>query len=499
MQTGKNQKRSFFWFLTILVVLLGTCIRVYDLSDAPLDFHPTRQLHSALMARGMYYQLTGANDAKALQAVEQWKLEGLIEPPIMEWLTAFGYRLVGAVDLRIPRLIAIAFWLCAAVLLAVTIKDQQDAKAALIGISFFLFYPYGIIASRSFQPETLLVFFLAFFLLAILQWDKKRTWCWAVFAGLLGGLAIFVKTVAVFFIAGMWLGWLLSEKNWKTAFKESRLWVALLLTVLPYAFYFFYGIWFDTGLAGQFSLRFFPSLWTDIAFYLRWLSNVRRVIGIEWLAAGLLGILLLDKKSTRTILLGGLLGYILLGFALPHHISTHDYYHLPLFLFVAFGVGSLFHTLWGWIKGKDRLLQAAFWLILCTLFGVYAMDARSTLNKEDYRSEASHWEEVGALFDPQDKVVALSQDYSYRLAYWGWINPRNWPTLEDIALRQTAGQEVELNDYFQDYTSGYDYFLVTDFEEWTRQPQLAEWLQQNFALISDAPDYLLYDLNQPAL
>jgi len=40
---------------------------------------------------------------------------------------------------------------------------------------------------------------------------------------------------------------------------------------------------------------------------------------------------------------------------------------------------------------------------------------------------------------------------------------------------------------------------VTDFEEWMRQPQLAEWLQQNFALISDAPDYLLYDLNQPAL
>jgi len=497
MQAVKPRKKSLFVFLTILVVLLGACIRLYDLSDAPLDFHPTRQLHSALMARGMYYQRTSEDSTKALQAVEQWKLEGLIEPPIMEWLTAFGYRLVGAVDLRIPRLIAIAFWLCAAVLLAVTIKDQQDEKAALIGISFFLFYPYGIIASRSFQPETLLVFFLAFFLLALLQWEEKRTWVWAVFAGLLGGLAIFVKTVAVFFIAGMWLGWLLSEKNWKIAFKNTRLWVALVLTVLPYGLYLMYGLWVNTGLAGQFSLRFFPSLWTDIAFYLRWLSNLRRVISIAWLAAGLLGILLMEKKSTRNILLGALLGYILLGFTLPHHISTHDYYHLPLFLFVAFGVSSLFYALWGWIKTKGLIIQIASCLILCALFGVYAMDARSTFNKEDYRPEVLYWEELGALFQPQDKVVALSQDYSYRLTYWGWIIPRNWPNLDDIALRQTAGLDVDLEDYFVDYTYGYDYFLVTDYEELARQPQLAEWLHQNFALVSDASDYSLYDLNQP--
>ena len=40
----------------LLLLLLGLGIRLLDLTDPPLDIHPTRQLHSALMARGMYYQ-----------------------------------------------------------------------------------------------------------------------------------------------------------------------------------------------------------------------------------------------------------------------------------------------------------------------------------------------------------------------------------------------------------------------------------------------------------
>jgi 4-amino-4-deoxy-L-arabinose transferase-like glycosyltransferase len=286
MPVAAHKKNIFYVLVVILILSVGLWIRVYDISDAPLDFHPTRQLHSALMARGMYYQLSSATGWQAQTAIQQWKLEGLIEPPVMEWLAALGYWASGAVDLRIPRLIAAFFWLLAAIPLLRVAEAENDWKAALVGAAFFLFYPYGIIASRSFQPETLLVLFLALFLLALLKWDKERTWKWAVWAGLFGGLAILIKTVAVFFVAGMWLGWLLSENNWKKAFKDTKIWVTFILTVLPYALYLIYGLFINKGLSGQFSLRFFPDMWKDIAFYLRWLSNVRRVVSVEWLALG---------------------------------------------------------------------------------------------------------------------------------------------------------------------------------------------------------------------
>jgi hypothetical protein len=41
-----------------LVFIFGAAlaIRLYDLTDLPLDFHPTRQLVSAIKARGLYYE-----------------------------------------------------------------------------------------------------------------------------------------------------------------------------------------------------------------------------------------------------------------------------------------------------------------------------------------------------------------------------------------------------------------------------------------------------------
>jgi hypothetical protein len=494
MQPTKRAKKPAFIFLAVLLVTLGLLIRIYDLSDAPLDFHPTRQLHSALMARGMYYQLTGDTSAKAVKAIQQWKMEGLIEPPVMEWLAALGYWAAGSVDLRIPRMIAIVFWLLAVIPFLSFTKRENDWKAALIGAAFFLFYPYGIIASRSFQPETLLVLLLAIFMMALMFWDKQRSWKWAVWAGLLGGLAIFIKTVAAFFVAGMWLGWLLSDQNWKGIFKEKKIWTALLLTVLPYAVYLAYGLWIDKSYAGQFSLRFFPSMWTELSFYLRWLSNLRRVVGVEWLTLGLVGTLLIDNKSMRNILIGAWIGYILLGFALPHHISTHDYYHLPLLLLVACGISGLFKIILTFIETKSsgiRILSSMFFIFL---FGVYAMDARSELKKVNYTEEAAFWERVATLFSPTDKVVALSQDYGNRLAYWGWFTPRNWPSLDDIELRQEAGQDLSLEDYFEDYTTGYDYFMVTDFNEFARQPELEKWLHANYPLLSTEEGVLVFDL-----
>ena len=80
----------------LFTMLLAIMVRLYDLDDLPLDFNATRQLHSATIARGMYYEHKA--DAEAWQrdlAVRQWKNQGLIEPQIMERVSAIGYQLAG--------------------------------------------------------------------------------------------------------------------------------------------------------------------------------------------------------------------------------------------------------------------------------------------------------------------------------------------------------------------------------------------------------------------
>ncbi len=51
------RERPWMWPAALaLMLLVGFALRMYDLTDPPLDFAPTRQLFSAIKARGMYYQ-----------------------------------------------------------------------------------------------------------------------------------------------------------------------------------------------------------------------------------------------------------------------------------------------------------------------------------------------------------------------------------------------------------------------------------------------------------
>ncbi len=61
----------------------------------------------------MYYENTSQPipDWQREMAVKQWKLEAVIEPPFMEWLTAQTYRLMGSDPLWVPRLYSILFWI----------------------------------------------------------------------------------------------------------------------------------------------------------------------------------------------------------------------------------------------------------------------------------------------------------------------------------------------------------------------------------------------------
>ncbi len=46
--------------------------------------------------------------------------------------------------------------------------------------------------------------------------------------------------------------------------------------------------------------------------------------------------------------------------------------------------------------------------------------------KDDYRHEPPYYQKVANFVEPEDKIVALSQDYSYRLGYFGWRSVIPW-------------------------------------------------------------------------
>ena len=66
------------------IFILGLGVRLYDLTDPPLDFHATRQLRSLVMARGLYHKWFDdptIPDWQQETAIEQWDSHQIIEPP----------------------------------------------------------------------------------------------------------------------------------------------------------------------------------------------------------------------------------------------------------------------------------------------------------------------------------------------------------------------------------------------------------------------------------
>jgi hypothetical protein len=71
-----------------------------------------------------------------------------------------------------------------------------------------------------------------------------------------------------------------------------------------------------------------------------------------------------------------------------------------------------------------------------------------------------------------------------------------WPNSGDIDYHAARGASIDLTERFQDLTRGNTFFLVTDFEELKRQPELRQELA-GFAIYAQGEGYTIYDLQEP--
>lgn len=498
---GKSFIAPNRWALAFVLVLLfglGLGIRLTDLTDLPLDFHPTRQLFSAIKARGIHYQTApGIPEWQRDVALRAYESDATLEPPVLDALVAASYRIFGE-HLWIARVYSSIFWLIGGIFFFLLARDMLSLDEALLALAVYLLLPYGIFASRSFQPDPLMVMLILTGWWAAARWKRQSAWRWAILAGIAGGLAIFVKLTAAFFVAGGFIGAVLARYSLKEALRMSQVWVMAALTVLPGAAYVVYGVYVADYLGSQFSGRFFPALLADPFFYLRWEGKVALILGHIGLALALLGLLFLRTRESRVFTVSMWAGYVLFGIISNYHIASHDYYSLPLIPVAALSLGALGGvTVRGLAEQADGYGWMRWFVRLILLFAVVMTfwDVRIRLLSVDYRPQAAFWAEVGETLDHQPSVIAVTQDYGYRLVYWGWQRASLWPELRNEVFGARA--ENELADRFERLTAGKGYFLVTDFDELERQAGLDAYLHGHYPVYAQGEGFIVFDLNRP--
>ena len=481
-----------------LIILFSTAlaIRLYDLTDIPLDFHPTRQLLSAIKARALYFetQPDGISTQHLEMGIRQAKLKAQVEPVIFERLVAFTYRFTGE-KLWIARIYSSLFWLIGGIFLFLLVRNLVSFDAAIFSTAYYLLFPYAIIASRSFQPDPLMVMLILAFWWMFFRWMQFPSWINTLLAGLLGGLAIFIKFSAVFFVIGAALGLALVRYTLRDLLRNRQVWAIAILGALPGTIYLIYGLFIEGGLGNQFSGRFIPALLISPLNYIQWMTKVDMATGGIFVMLALLGFFLTTDKHLRSFMIGLWGAYLVYSFFFNYLVASHDYYHLPLIPIVAVSLSPL----GGWffarltestVQGWQR--TAAYSILMLGMVMV-VWNVRNQMKAVDYRHDAGMWAEVGAKAGSL-RIVALTQDYGSRLEYWGWQIANTWPSLGEMSHSQLRGGKIDsFDEMFADYTAKRDLFLVTDFNEFKAQTQLREKLS-SYPVFAQGDGYSLYRL-----
>lgn len=490
------------FLLIAFLFITALSLRLYHIDEPPLNFHATRQYRSLLIARGYYYEslphLPGWK--KQVARINQLR-QGILEPPVMEFLASIGFRIFGGERFWIPGSLSVMFWLIGGGFLYFIAKKIANANAALFSTVFYLFLPFAVAASRSFQPDPLMVMLLLATILSILWHVEKPSLHRLLVVITLSASAIFVKPVSLFAIYTIYVLLTFDRQGIKKSITSPHFLGFFPITLLPTLGFYFYGILFTGVLREQARSSFLPQILLTRFFWQGWLNNINLVVGFTTLIGALLGLLMLRKGRPRVLLLGLWSGYALFCLVFNYHIATHDYYHLQLVPIVALSLGPLAATIIERLEDKNRewYEKAAVQSIFLLAIVLYIVTTRGLLADHKNKTKVSVAEEIGRLVNHSTRTVYLDSDYGLPLEYHGEISGEPWPLVSDLEWERLAGEEIlSAEDRYKAWFSreSPEYFIVTDLQEFEQQKDLEKYLTANYPLLVNDETYLIYALQQ---
>jgi hypothetical protein len=489
-------------FAVALMMLGALGVRALELDQPIVTFHPTRHYRSAVIARACYYDRAAGVPAWAhavADAARRMQPSG--EIPLMEWAACATYLALGHENVMMPRVFAVVIWIAGAIPLWWLALRLASPAGGLIAVALYLFLPYGIVASRNFQPDPLMTLASLWALVGLVRHHDRPTTSRFLIAGALVGLAILIKPMSVFLTIPPIVALATldsSAASWRRHFALAA------LGMLPGAIYYGYDTIFGTLAQDQMRMRFVPALLPTMFFWGGLARMIGRVVTWPLFVLALTGVAFAPSTLARRLTAAIFAGYALFAVAFTYHMATHDYYHLPYIPVVAIAIAMLFARIAAMKPGMAKPLAswpavAAF----CTAAIAYgAIEARPRLRVEDAAALEQLYQEIGEAAEHSSRVLFLDAAYGYALMYHAQIAGDSWPNMDDLNAERIDGEpaidaETRYERDFADYRPSY--FVITDLESLRGEPDLEAMLAWRAEPVSVAPRYRVYRLRTAAL
>lgn len=512
----KKAPGSAHLLLVGLVLLGALVVRFYRIAEPPRDFWTIRQYYNALSARALF--------SRENPQIPEWRREvlaghrvWLAEPPILEWTVAQIYRVLGSEQFWVFRVFTVSAWVLGGLFVFLTGNRLLGYWGALTAAAFFLFIPYGVTASRSWQPDPLMVMGICASVYFALRYFEAPAVGRLVVAGLVAAVAtLFKPGGSVLTLLGVFGFMSLHEFGWRRTLLPGPVWGYALLMLLPPAAVVALSAWMGWYQPGSHFLTYWaPHLIPTFFFWKGWAGILIKVLTLPGLMFALIGgLLLMPSARARALVIGYATGYAVFSLICSFTTPNHDYWHLQIIPLAALCVGAASVPLWTGITAESSswfqlrtgtaVVLAALWILLGIEHAPWIRDRGSS--PAVYAEMAR---EIGEAVGHSSRVVYLDYDFGTPLRYYaeigGWFWPQTEAMLYDRKTRkdrridgapQWNTLDLPASERFRLFYADKqpEFFVICRLlKELDLQPGLREFLG-TFPVIAKGDRYIVYDL-----
>jgi hypothetical protein len=474
-----------------LILVSGLAVRLPSISTGAFVFHSGRQFNSALLARN--YELGGGpSSADVDQRVASAGRGPLAEPPLLAIGVAAIWRLVGAEPLGVGGVLASLCWTLGGWWIYALGRRLSGRIGGLVAAGVFMWAPLGILSSRSFLPDPVMVAAIvgATLLLVIDDAKQDRRSFWL--AALAGGFALFLKSVAIFFVVPVLAALAVQRDGWRGLVRRRTIGM-VAVTLIPAVLWQFYSASLLHFPSDQTAGRILPELLVTSHFWSAWWNLATLTAGLMTLLIAVVG-LVVAAPRTRWVIGSLFAGYIVFGLLFDYHYSTHIYYHLPLLVPVSLGAGVAIEQATGFARSKRTAVSIA---VVVSFGAVLVMNVfqgpvplidpgRPAAVVNGFRDTSVA---VGQATNHSTRVIMLAPADGDLLRFYGHLAGATWPRAFDLAYARVQGRpDVPIETRFDDTQQspgGFDYFAATSLDELALQPELEQLLDARYRRVTD--------------
>lgn len=326
----------------LIIVISGITARLYKIDSPPADHQEWRQCDTASMARNFY-----RNGTSILYPQIDWggKNGGYVESefPLFPYAVSIIYRVTG-IDFKFGRIFSVILFPFSALLIFLITEIMYDRTAGITSLFVFTFSPLSVYYSRTFMPESLLLFFILLAFYLILRWrETGRNYCLYLSSAIFS-FALLVKALVLFLLPVLLLIIIDTDKKKKKTIKDITIF-SILSLIAPFFWYLHaYLIFMETGTTfGIFSggfLKFGTAVdWANWEFYEKLFSRIFILLLTPFgFILFLTGLPAKDEQKDNRFLYLWLLLLPLITLSVSKGFYAHDYYlisFLPVFSIIA--------------------------------------------------------------------------------------------------------------------------------------------------------------------